>query len=143
MMIYVKEPLVFEFGKLKEMLNKILLGSVIVLSNGVGCENNFCINYGEVEYIDRVSYRANTVNLPNSVVYLHYKDAECYKRDQELRITLLSFQRLSYYGKELLFDNAFHLGFNFKEALANGVIRKIEYSHNCDLKYLVEEFKKL
>ena len=106
----------------------------------------FCTspNYGLIEYVDWNGYQANTKHLANPIIYTYLKDNK-YQAEQELRISLSTFGmgKFVLQGEEINFPRALPVAFNFKTAIANGIIHKIEHSPDCDATFFIAELQKL
>jgi len=72
--------LVFNFGKLRQMLNQTINTAKLMYGN-VPCEQIFSINYGIVDYRERDSYQLNTCQLPNPIQYTFLKDKKYIESD--------------------------------------------------------------
>ena len=83
-----KVCVVFNFGKLRTMLNQTLgPGNAALEYNGIRCHQIFSLDYGIVEYVDWNSYQANAKQLPNPVKYTYLK-GRTYYEEKELRVSL-------------------------------------------------------
>lgn len=138
-----KVCLVFKFGKLREMLNEIITKAGIILNNGLYCKQSFFINYGLVEYVDLKTYQLNTKYLPNPIQYIYIKDKCHYEEDEELRISLSTMYGFVQNGRKINFPDSIPLHFDFKAAMVNDVIQKIEDKPGCDRDFLFTKLQKL
>jgi hypothetical protein len=123
--------LVFEFGKLRKMLNQLVENSG-VMYKGTLCKQFFSINYGIIEYVDKKQHRTNSAQLPNPIQYTHLKDKQSYENEKELRVSLstLGIGNFALDNAEIIqFPEALEFDFNFKKAFAEGVIKEIKYSN--------------
>ena len=109
---------VFEFGKLRKTLNKIIDFAYLV-QNGNTYLPIFNINYGHVQYCDRLQ---DFICAPNPIKYLYLKDAK-YKNEHELRVSLsaIGIGKFSH----ITFTESLRLQFDFQEAIDLQVIQKI------------------
>jgi hypothetical protein len=138
---------VFEFGKLRSMLNNIFGSEHFVLEyKGLRCQQIFIINYGLVEYVDWSNHQANKEHLPNPIKYLYLKDKQKFHEEKELRISLSTIGignfKLSD-GSIMDFPSYLPMAFDFRAAIANNTIREILYAADCDSNFLFAELQKL
>lgn len=135
--------IVFEFGKLRQILNDVLDNGKIKY-NGKSCCKMFSINYGLVEYVDFAQHNLNSSKLPNPIEYIYIKD-RAFERESEARISLstIGFGIINVGGTEMQFPENMQVDFDFIAAEEIGAIKHIKYSRDCDLKYLYSELKKL
>ena len=107
---------VFEFGKLRKALNKIIDFSYIVQDNNTFLPI-FDINYGYVQYCDRQQY---SMPVSNYIKYLYLKDTK-YKNENELRVSLSTIVNSS----NITFTKSLRLQFDFQEAIDRQIIQEI------------------
>ena len=122
--------LVFEFGKLRQMLNQFMECSGVKYGD-ISCHQFFSINYGIVEYIDIKQHSVNSELLPIPIQYTYLKDKQSYENEKELRVSLsaLGMGKFALNNAEIIdFPDNLKLDFNFNKAFSQGVITKIEYS---------------
>ena len=137
---------VFDFGKLRQRLNSTLQqGQSRLMIGDIACHQLFSINYGIVDYVDRIAHRANLERAANPLDYIYLKD-QAYQAEQELRISLSA----SGMGHPVLADGAFlefpeklALEFSFQEAFADGTIIELLACETTDSAYLAAELAKL
>ena len=83
--------LVFEFGKLRQMLSRTMQDSIesnLLQYGDCRCKQIFSINYGLVKYIEYATQELITTRFPNPIQYTFLKDKPQYQDEQELRIAL-------------------------------------------------------
>ncbi len=139
--------LVFDFDRLRAMLNRALLsGGAALEFDGVRCRQIFDLNYGIVDYVDWADHRANDTRLPNPIMYTYLKDRGRFAEERELRISLSALG----IGKfvlddltEVAFPQHLHLDFNFRAAFAENAIREIVCGPRCDQDFLRSELRRL
>jgi hypothetical protein len=133
---------VFEFGRLREMLNRTLNSEHAgLLYNGVRCHQIFSINYGIVEYVDWDEHRANAEHLPNPVRYTYLKGMT-FAAEKELRISLSALGVGHFALKDgclMTFQRSLQMQLDFRAALTGGAIRQILLAPDCDAAFLEEE----
>ncbi|MCL4873493.1 hypothetical protein KJ039_05375 [bacterium] len=126
-----KACVVFEFGKLRTMLNETLrLGTAALLYNGVKCDQVFDLNYGIVKYVERSVFKGNTQRLLNPIKYTYMKDRGKYSEEKEFRISLSSsgFGQFALdNGSIMKFLPALSLYFDFRDAIKKGAIVQLQY----------------
>jgi len=86
-----KVCLVFEFGKLRQLLNQTIQNAIeqsSLMCGDLQCHQIFSINYGIVEYVKREEHQLNQERLPNPIQYTYLKEEEKYGQEKELRISL-------------------------------------------------------
>jgi hypothetical protein len=140
-----KVCIVFKFGKLRSMLNKIFRNDMTILEyKGKSLKNLFSLNYGLIEYIDWRKHKANKEYLQNPIIYTYFKDRKKYSIDKELRITLsyLPIGHPIIDGKKFIFPKHLHMYFDFGPAIGNGVLNRILHSSDCDTNFLHTELKR-
>ncbi len=87
-----KVCVVFEFGKLRTMLNHTLNSESAALKyKGNLCHQIFSLNYGMIKYVDWYTHQTNDHKLPNPIIYTYMKDAAKFSEEKELRISLSTF----------------------------------------------------
>ena len=138
-----KVCVVFSFGKLRSQLNTTF-GNAGLLYKGLACHQIFAINYGLVEYVDRNTHQGNLERLPNPIQYTYWKDA-CFKDEKELRISL-SALGMGHFGVDdgsiMEFDKSLQVEFDFRTAIAIGVIQQLMSSPDCDSDFVRSELRK-
>ncbi len=140
-----KACLVFEFSKLRSMLNKTLqAGNSALEYNGIRCRQIFSVNYGCVEYIERETLQANEETLPNPMKYTYFKDKK-YEEEKELRVSLSAigigqFQLND--GTMMEFPDHLSVGFDFKAAMADGTIQEILHLPDCNSDFLLSQLQR-
>ena len=142
-----KVCVVFEFGKLRVMLNRALNpeGAALICEGNV-CRQIFSINYGLANYVDRDTHQTNEQYLSNPILYTYIKDAVRFRDEKELRISLSAIGIGHFALKDgtlIQFPPSLQLGFDFREAIANGAIREILLSPEADSGFLATELGKL
>ena len=142
-----KVCVVFNFGKLRTMLNQSLQpGNTAVEYNGIRCKQIFSVNYGIVEYVHWNEHQENKERPPNPIRYTYLKDAEKFSDEKELRISLSAFGMGSFVlddGREMKFPPGLQLAFDFRSAIDNGIIQELLYAPDSDSNYIREELDKL
>jgi len=142
-----KVCVVFEFGKLRVMLNRVLNPeAAALLYKGNPCRQIFSVNYGLVDYVDWDTHRTNEHYLSNPVLYTYIKDAARFSEEKELRISLSSIgigQFALKDGSMIQFPPSLQLGFDFRDAFANAVIREILLAPQTNSGFLTRELAKL
>lgn len=142
-----KVCVVFEFGKLRAMLNRALTPEgAALLYEGNRCRQIFSVNYGSVNYVDRDTHRTNEQYLSNPILYTYIKDAARFREEQELRISLSAIGIGHFALKDgtlIQFPPSLQLGFDFREAIANAAIRAILLAPEADSNFLTGELSKL
>ena len=139
-----KVCLVFKFGKLRSMLNKIYQDDRTILEyNGVILKKLFFLNYGLIQYVDWKNYKANKKFFQNPIIYTYFKDENDFSIEKELRITLSysAVGRPTLNGKLFEFPNHLNMHFDFGPAIGKGVINQILYSQDCETEFLFSELK--
>ncbi len=142
-----KVCVVFNFGKLRTMLNRTFQpGNVVLEYGGNRCHQIFSINYGIIEYVDRDKHQANTEYLPNPILYTYLKDKNKYSAEKELRISLSAIgvgQFVLADGSTMNFPDSLHMDFDFRAANTDGTIQQILCAQDCDIDFLYAELHKL
>lgn len=142
-----KVGVVFEFGRLRTMLNQTLQpGNAALEYSGNRCHQIFSVNYGIIEYVERDTHQANIKRLPNPIIYAYLKDKERFSEEKELRISLSAIgigQFALKDGSMMQFPSSLQLFFNFKAAIADGTIQQILYAPDSDSDFLQAELHKL
>ena len=141
-----KVCLVFNFGKLREMLNTpIAADQAAILYDDIRCKQIFSINYGIVDYVDWETYRANIQRLPNPITYTYLKD-KSFESETELRVSL-SALGLGHFvladGSRIEFPPSLRFDFDYRAAIANGAIEQIMLSPDCDKAKLASHLAQL
>ncbi|MGH7778769.1 MAG: DUF2971 domain-containing protein [Candidatus Binataceae bacterium] len=141
-----KVCIVFDFGKLRAMLNRTLQpGNAALLYRGNQCHQIFSINFGIIEYIEWDQHQANSPYLPNPVEYSYLK-AKKFCEEKEFRISLSALgigQFALNDGSTMQFPASLQMYFDFRAAIAEGTIREILYAPDCDRVFLHAELRKL
>lgn len=141
-----KAGIVFEFGKLREMLNRTLqIGSAALEYNGNRCHQIFSVNYGIVEYVDWHTHQAHPERLPNPTQYVYMKDRRQFSEEREFRISLSAVGIGKFVmadGSIMQFPPHLQLSFDFRAAIANGTVRKILCAPDSACEFLKAELKK-
>jgi len=141
-----KVCVVFEFGKLRAILNKTLKpGNATLEYEGNRCHQIFSINYGIVEYVNWSEHKANTEHLPNPIKYTYLKDKQKFSDEKELRISLSAIgigQFALNDGSTLQFPPSLQLAFNFKSAISDKAIQQIQNAPESDTDILKSELNK-
>ena len=142
-----KACVVFEFGKLRVMLNRASNpeGAALIYEGNV-CRQIFSINYGLASYVDWETHQTNEQYLSNPILYTYIKDAVRFREEKELRISLSAIGIGDFALKDctlIQFPPSLQLGFDFREAIANGTIREILLSPEADSGFLATELGKL
>ncbi len=133
-----KVCLVFNFDKLRNMLNETFQNSVIQHKQ-TQYSQIFFINYGLIKYVDWNEYQRNQTALLNPIEYSYIKDNK-YNEEKELKITISTLG----VGKFAIpFPESLQCGFDFRAAIANGAIQQILHGPDCDLSFFISELKKL
>lgn len=142
-----KVCVVFEFGKLRALLNRALNPEgAALLYEGNFCHQIFSVNYGLVNYVDWDSHRTNERYLSNPILYTYIKDAGRFREESELRISLSAIgigQFALKNGTLIQFPPSLQVGFDFREAIANAAIREILLGPGADSGFLTQELSKL
>lgn len=142
-----KVCVVFEFGKLRAMLNRALdPRTARLLFDNTPCHQIFSVNYGLVDYVDWNTHQTNKQFLSNPILYTHIKDAARFSEEKELRISLSSIGIGNFVlrdGVPFEFPPSLQLDFDFREAIGNAAIREILLSPESDLDFLTSELSKL
>jgi len=142
-----KVGVVFEFGRLRNALNRTLKpGNAELEYNGNRCHQIFSVNYGIVEYVEWDTHQANTEHLPNPIKYTYLKDKRRFSGENEFRISLSPIgigQFALRDGSMMQFPSSLQLVFDFRSAIADGVIQQILYAPDSDSDFLQTELHKL
>ena len=137
-----KVCLVFDFGRLRARLNATLNPQTARLElNGVVCKQFLSVDYGLVRYVDWDRHRANEERLANPIEYTFLK-ATAFEREQELRIALsaIGIGRYVIGGKEIEFPTSIPAPFDFRQALNDGTVVRIELPADSD--FLSQELER-
>lgn len=141
-----KVCVVFEFGKLRAMLNHTLTpGNATLLCEGNQCHQIFSINYGLVNYVGWDDHQTNETRLPNPILYTYLKDAG-FSPEKELRIALSAIgigQFALNDGSKIQFPPSLQLAFDFRAAIAAGAIQEILGAADSDSGFLTRDLAKL
>ena len=142
-----KVCVVFDFAKLRARLNQTLAQGISALEyNGIRCLQIFSVNYGIVDYVAWDAHRANTQRLPNPITYTYLKDANGYRDEKELRISLSTIgigQFVLSDGSKIEFPPSLHFDFDYRASLADGTIKEFAPGPDCDMEFLRAELDKL
>jgi hypothetical protein len=142
-----KVCVVFNFGKLRAMLNQVLKpGAAALEYGGIRCHQIFSVNYGIVEYVEWDSHRANREHLLNPIRYTYLKDRKRFSEEKELRISLSALGVGEYAlndGTVMNFRASLQAPFDFRASFADGTIQQILYGPDCDSNLLCAELRKL
>jgi len=141
-----KACVVFEFGKLRAMLNSALNpeGAVLLYEENP-CRQIFSVNYGLVNYVPWGTHRTNEEYLSNPILYTYLKDSDRFREEHELRISLSAIG-IGHFalkdGSLIKFPPSLQLGFDFRNAIATAVIREILLAPEADSSFLRDELSK-
>ncbi|HHU0004473.1 TPA: hypothetical protein ACT9MX_003047 [Legionella pneumophila] len=130
-----KVGIIFDYTKLKTMLNAVMLSSnTRLLTNNIPCIQFFSINYGMIKYVNWQEAKNESEFLRNPIEYAYIKDL-AFQEENEFRITLSALGLGNFTlnnGEVLNFTQrpSLHLYFNYLAAAANGTIIGIQYSYN-------------
>lgn len=142
-----KVCVVFEFGKLRAMLNQTLNPeNAALLYDSNVCHQIFSINYGLVDYVEWDTHQTNDRYLSNPILYTYLKDAATFADEKELRISLSAIgigQFALKDGTMIQFPPSLQLAFDFRAAIASAAIREILLSPDSDSGFLTHELSKL
>jgi Protein of unknown function (DUF2971) len=138
--------IVFEFGKLRTLLNRTMeqsLENQSLMYGGLRFYNIFSINYGMCKYVDWNAHKRDSSYLANPIEYVYLKDGK-YAEEREFRITL-SALGLGHFvlndGTRMQFPAELTLGFDFKIAIMNGVILNLLHSPDCEMTIVSEALR--
>ena len=141
-----KVCLVLDFSKLRAMLNKTLQpGNSALEYSGMQCRQIFNLNYGTVEYVEWGSHQANHPHLPNPLTYTYLKNTK-FSEEKELRVSLSALGMGEFALKDgsiMEFPSSLQLAFDFRMAIADGILKQILWGPNCDTDFLHAELGKL
>jgi len=142
-----KVCVVFEFGKLRAMLNQTLQQGNAGLEDNDGNRYRqiFSLNYGIVEYCEWENHQENIVRYPNPIKYIYLKDNK-FAGDNELRISLSTIGIGKFVlknGSIMQFPPGLQLSFNFRSAFADKTIQQILSEPDTDSVFLSTELHKL
>jgi hypothetical protein len=142
-----KVCVVFEFGKLRALLNRTLNpeGAKLLYEGNV-CRQIFSVNYGLIRYVDWDSHRTNERYLSNPILYTYIKDASRFCEENELRISLSAIGIAQFAledGTLIQFPPSLQLRFDFREAIANAAIPEILLAPEADSGFLTQELRKV
>lgn len=137
--------LVFDFAKLRRRLNATLAHDQAALMAGdFPCRQIFSINYGMVEYVSRDGHRINAARLPNPISYVFLKDSR-FREERELRISLSAIGVGHFVfddGTKMGFPASLALGFDFRDAFADGTIVELLAGESTDSDHLAAELRR-
>ncbi|MCW8469416.1 DUF2971 domain-containing protein [Fluoribacter gormanii] len=128
--------IIFKSGKFINHMNATLYSSRLIIKDHL-YHDFFWINYGLVEYMD-YDEQYLLKYLPNPTEYIYIKDRK-YSKEKEFRISLSCLQHESYVlpnGEHLNFPESIQLEFDFKSALENGAIKRLEIKSGHEEKFL-------
>lgn len=142
-----KVCIVFEFGRLRAMLNRALNheGAKLIYEGNL-CRQIFSINYGLVNYVDWDAHQTNEQYLTNPILYTHIKDAARFYEEKELRISLSPISMGHFAlkdGTPIQFPPSLQLAFDFREAIATAAIREILLAPEANACFFTRELSKL
>lgn len=141
-----KVCVVFEFGKLRDMLNKTLQpGKAVLEYCGNQCHQIFSLNYGVIKYVDRGNHQEKTGCLPNPIIYTYLKDQQ-FSDEKELRISLSAFGMGQFAlrdGSVMQFPPSLHLAFDFKSAITDGTTCQLLLAPGWNYDFLQTELHRL
>ncbi len=142
-----KVCIVFEFGRLRAMLNQTLQpGNAALEYNGNRCRQIFSVNHGIIEYVEWDTHQTNTEHLPNPIKYTYLKDEKRFSEEKEHRISLSAVgigQFALKDGSTIQFPSGLQLAFDFRAAIADRMIQQILYAPDSDSDFLQAELHKL
>lgn len=142
-----KACVIFHFGKLRAALNSTVgkEGSA-VLYEGNRCRQIFSVNYGLIDYVPWSAHRTNEKYLANPVFYTYLKDKQRFEEEKELRILLSPGFGLGHFalkdGTLMEFPPSLQLEFDFRNGIANSIIKEILFSSDADSGFLKKELSK-
>ena len=142
-----KVCVVFEFGKLRTMLNRALNpdGAALIYEGNL-CRQIFSLNYGLINYVAWDTHQTNEQYLSNPILYTYIKDVARFSEEKELRISFSAIGIGHFVLKDgtlIQFPPSLQLGFDFREAIANTAIREILLAPEADSSFLATELSKL
>ena len=141
-----KVCVVFDFGKLRDKLNKTLQpGNAALEYCGNQCHQIFSVNYGIIKYVDRDDHQENIGCLPNPIIYTYLKDQQ-FSDEKELRISLSAFGIGQFALRDrsvMQFPPSLHLAFDFKSAITDGTTCQLLLAPDCNYDFLQSELHKL
>jgi hypothetical protein len=135
----------FDLEKLRRRLNGAISGEAALMCGDVRCLQIFSINYGEVAYVDRSMHRANLDRAANPIQYAYLKDRS-YGDERELRVSLSALGMGRFVladGREIEFPPSQQLGFDFRQACADGTIVHVLTTPTTDEAGLVDALGRL
>jgi hypothetical protein len=142
-----KACVVFEFGKLRTMLNSALNPEcAVLLYEGNPCHQIFSVNYGLVNYVPWGAHRTNKEHLSNPILYTYLKDSDRFSEEREFRISL-SALGIGHFalkdGSVIEFPTSLQLGFDFRSAIASAAIQEVLLAPDADASFLKHELSAL
>ena len=143
-----KVCLVFDFGKLRSVLNRRIgnaPGQSALIVGSSQCKQIFHINYGLIDYVNLSAVQTNLEQLANPIVYSYMKDRDRFGGENELRITLATLGL----GNFALADNSIinfppsmQLLFDFRTACADRTIARLICQKVEVARHLTQELSK-
>jgi len=124
--------LVFDFEKLRTRLNATMQASLdnhgLLMHGENRFRQIFSINYGVVQYVDKLGHTLHTVRIANPIQFTFLKDKDRYTNDKELRVALSALgigQFVLNDGARMEFPPALQMHFDYGEAFSGGAITEI------------------
>lgn len=140
-----KVAIVTTFAKLRKRLRDTFESADVALEyGGVRLKPIFHWNFGLVDYIDRDQHQANHKRLVNPIQYAYLKSSK-FAGDSELRVTLsaLGIGQFALGGEILEFPPRARLHFDFRSAIDDGALVRLEIPNGSDTEYLYGQLDKL
>jgi hypothetical protein len=140
-----KVGIVFDFAKLRTIINDTLRAGAALEYRGLHCKQIFSVNYGIVNYVSWDEARENLTRMPNPIRYTYLKDRS-FAEERELRIALSALGVGRYVlddGTEIDFPPGLQLSFDFGQAIGSGAITEILSGPGCDRAFVTIELAKL
>jgi hypothetical protein len=140
-----KVGIAFDFSKLRAAINETMEVKNGLVYRGEPCKQIFSVNYGVVDYLSWEDARENIERMPNPIRYTYIKD-QSYADERELRIALSAIGMGHFVladGTKMEFPTGLELGFDFRQAVADGTITEIFPGPGSDLDFLRDELAKL
>jgi hypothetical protein len=141
-----KVCLVTRFARLRARISQSMPveGSKLLVGDTL-CDQIFSVNYGMIQYVDRINHRTGDDHLPNPIIYTYLKDKE-FEHDSEVRISLSAFgvgRYVTMPGRVLEFPPSLQLTFDVRAAMADGTIECCTFARGSDVGFLRAEFQRL